>query len=104
MKENAALVKEGEGYVDKGIDWLENEAKSGVKAVADEAKGIPVVEQVAKGAETLQAGRFFEAHALACQGRFHFLQTVAGRSARRLIGNQRNQDRLGKPDSLNWKS
>ena len=52
MKDDDALVKEGQGYADKGIDWLENEAKSGAKAVADEAKGIPVLEQVAKGVET----------------------------------------------------
>jgi hypothetical protein len=51
MQGNAKLVKEGEGYVNKGIDWLENEAKSGTKWAADQAKGIPVVEQVAKGVE-----------------------------------------------------
>jgi len=52
MKQDAELVKQGEGYAGKGIDWLENEAKSGTKWAADEAKGIPVAEQLAKGIET----------------------------------------------------
>jgi hypothetical protein len=50
MKQDAELVKKGEGYADKGIDWLEKEAKSGTKWATDQAKGIPAVEQVAKGA------------------------------------------------------
>jgi hypothetical protein len=56
MKQDAELVKKGEGYADKGIDWLEKEAKSGTKWAADQAKGIPVAEQVAKGAETTVDG------------------------------------------------
>lgn len=51
MQQNAEFVKEGAGAVNKGIDWLEDESKSGVKWVADKAKGIPVAEQLAEGAE-----------------------------------------------------
>jgi hypothetical protein len=47
MKDASAGVKEGEGAVDSGIDWLEGKAKSGTGWLADEAKGIPGLEQVA---------------------------------------------------------
>ena len=47
MKEDAGYVQQGVGLVGKGIDWAEDEAKSGTGWLADKAKGIPVLEQVA---------------------------------------------------------
>lgn len=49
MKQNAAYVKEGVKYADKGIDWLEGQASAGAHSLADHAKGIPVLEQLAQG-------------------------------------------------------
>jgi hypothetical protein len=47
MKKDAGYVQQGVGLVGKGIDWAEDEAKSGTGWLADKAKGIPVLEQVA---------------------------------------------------------
>ena len=47
MKKDAGYVQQGVGMVGKGIDWAEDEAKSGTGWLADKAKGIPVLEQVA---------------------------------------------------------
>jgi hypothetical protein len=47
MKEDAGYVQKGVGAVGEGIDWLEDEAKSGTSWLADKAEGIPVLEQLA---------------------------------------------------------
>jgi hypothetical protein len=52
MKKDAAMVKEGEGWVDQGIDWAEGKAKSGAHWAASEAKGIPVLDRLASDMET----------------------------------------------------
>ncbi len=46
-KYGCGYVQQGVGMVGKGIDWAEDEAKSGTGWLADKAKGIPVLEQVA---------------------------------------------------------
>jgi hypothetical protein len=53
MKEDAGYIRKGAGYVNKGIDWLEDEAKGGTHWVADKAKGIPVLEQMADVGEAV---------------------------------------------------
>jgi hypothetical protein len=47
MREDADYVKKGEGWVDKGVDWLEDKGKGATDWVAQQAKGIPVLEQAA---------------------------------------------------------
>lgn len=47
MKYNAGLVKQGEGYVNRGIDWLEGKASGAAHWVADQTNGIPVLDQIA---------------------------------------------------------
>jgi hypothetical protein len=47
MKENAGYVKQGEHWLEGGIDWLEDNGSSGAHWLADEADGIPILEQVA---------------------------------------------------------
>lgn len=53
MKEDAKYVKKGASAVEGGIDWLEDEAKGGTHWLAQQAEGIPVLEQLAGGAESL---------------------------------------------------
>jgi hypothetical protein len=53
MKSGAGYVQKGVGAVDKGVDWLEDEAKSGTSWLADKAEGIPVLEQVAGAGKSI---------------------------------------------------
>jgi hypothetical protein len=49
MKQNAAYVREGVEWAENGIDWLADEASSGVRRAADQVEDVPILGDVAQG-------------------------------------------------------
>lgn len=56
MKQKAADVHEASTAVDSGIDWLEGQAKQPGHWLAEQAAGIPVLEQVAQAGASVADG------------------------------------------------